>query len=204
MPSPDFLPTADQDRPLHHRLDYFVDRYHDDPDPWGFDRAWYEQRKYDLTLAALPRPRYRRAVEPGCANGALTERLATRCDALVAFDVIPEAVGRARDRMATLGHADVEIDVGAFPTTWPPGTGDLVVWSEVGYYLTDAGRPTARDRLDAWLEPGGHLIAVHYTGETDYPMTGSSVAAWIDSFGWLRRLVSVEDERFELVVWERP
>ena len=202
MTSPDSLASPDRGDPLHHRLDYFVDMYGDDPDPWGFEREWYERRKYNLTLAALPRHRYRRALEPGCANGALTERLANRCDSVVAFDVIPEAAARACDRVAGLAHVDV--DVGTFPTTWPPGTGDLVVWSEVAYYLTEPGRDAARAGLDTWLEPGGHLVAVHYTGQTDYPMAGADVAPWIDSFGWMRRLVTIDDPDFALVVWERP
>jgi len=62
---------------------YFVRMYATDPDPWGFDSSWYEQRKYALTLAALPERRYERAVEPGCANGALTALLADTTRAVV-------------------------------------------------------------------------------------------------------------------------
>ena len=53
-----------------HELSYFADMYAGDDDPWGFDDRWYERRKYALTVAMLPDPRYRRALEPGCANGA--------------------------------------------------------------------------------------------------------------------------------------
>ncbi|MGY6502236.1 MAG: SAM-dependent methyltransferase [Acidimicrobiales bacterium] len=203
MPSPPSHPHAEPGRALHHRVDYFEDLYRRDPDPWGFDREWYERRKYDLTLAALPRRRYRRALEPGCANGALTERLAARCDSLVAFDIVPAAATRARTRIAVGADCDLEIGVGTFPTTWPSGTGDLVVWSEVAYYLTPEGRCAAASGLRSWLEPGGHLVAVHYTGETDYPMTGTAVATWIDSLDGLDRVVSIVDPGFELVVWER-
>ncbi|MFE7421819.1 hypothetical protein [Rhodococcus sp. NPDC057529] len=59
---------------------YFDAMYAASPDPWGFGDRWYEQRKYALTLAALPRPRYRRAFEPGCSIGILTAALAHRCD----------------------------------------------------------------------------------------------------------------------------
>jgi hypothetical protein len=34
---------------------YFAQIYTADADPWGFATRWYEQRKYALTLAALPR-----------------------------------------------------------------------------------------------------------------------------------------------------
>ena len=47
---------------------YFGRLFRTESDPWGFDTSPYEAAKYDATLAALPRPRYRRAVEVGCAN----------------------------------------------------------------------------------------------------------------------------------------
>lgn len=216
MPLPSFLPPTepvdgckagdpdgdgDPDGRLHHRLDYFVEQYRTDPDPWGFDSEWYEERKYDLTVAILPRPRYRRAMEPGCSNGALTQRLAARCDAVVAFDVIPDAVVRACCRLAN--HENVEVTMGTFPTDWPQGTGDLIVLSEVAYYLTAPGRSMTSAAMADWLEPGGHLVAVHYTGDTDYPMTGGAVAEWIDALGEFARLTSLTDPLFEIGVWVR-
>ena len=61
---------------------YFDGLYKSSDDPWNLREGWYERRKRSLTLALLPRPRYRNAFEPGCANGELTAELATRCDAL--------------------------------------------------------------------------------------------------------------------------
>lgn len=55
---------------------YFEDMYRRADDPWHLSERWYEQRKYDLTVAALPLPRYRRAFEPACSVGELTLRLA--------------------------------------------------------------------------------------------------------------------------------
>lgn len=54
----------------------------EDADPWGFQRRWYEQRMYACTLAALPRPSYRRGFEPGCSVGMLSAALAQRCATL--------------------------------------------------------------------------------------------------------------------------
>ena len=83
-----------------HPLSYFDGMYADDPDPWGFDRLPYERRKQDLTVAALPAGRhFARAVEPGCANGALTARLVEVCDEVIAFDPIASCVERATDRL---------------------------------------------------------------------------------------------------------
>ena len=186
---------------MSHDAGYFHEMYAGSDDPWGFDERWYEKRKYDLTMAALPRETFRRAVEPGCANGALTERLADRCDELIAFDLVTAAVERARSRLA--GRTHVEVREAEYPTWWPAGTGDLVVWSEVGYYLTDDGFAVAVDGLRRWLEPDGVLIAVHYTGETDYPRSGQDVARRLDTLTWLRRTTTLVDEQFELGVWHR-
>jgi len=180
---------------------YFERLYGQSPDPWGFDTLWYERRKYALTVATLPLERYRRAVEPGCANGALTELLAPRCDELIAYDMIDEAVLRATERLHALSHVEVRRE--RFPQWWPSGTGDLVVWSEIAYYLDEQDGERALTGLDRFLEPGGHLAAVHYTGTTNYPRRGVDIAPWLDGVGFLQRLVTHRDATFELGVWER-
>jgi len=185
---------------LTHRRTYFDDVYRNDHDPWAFETSWYERRKRDITMAVLPNPRYRRGVEPGCSIGTLTERLAERVDELIAFDFVTEAVQAARRR---IDSADVTIVEAVFPVYWPAGTGDLVVWSEVAYYLTDSGFDLAMNGLERWLEPGGHLVAVHYTGVTDYPRTGRQVATRIEQHPALQRLTALSDANFEVAVWER-
>ncbi len=182
-------------------VDYFSTLYEDDPDPWGFDEHWYERRKYALTVAALPHRRFRRILEPGCANGALTELLAPRCDQLYAFDFEPSAVKRARDRVGHLGH--VPVVTATFPDWWPSSGGDLVVLSEVAYYLSNASAERALAGLQEWLEPDGTVISVHYTGATDYPRRGADIGPWLDSASFLCRVTTVVDESFELGVWRR-
>ena len=53
------------------RASYFDGMYADSPDPWGFTSRWYEGRKYAITVAMLPKARYREAFEPGCSIGVL-------------------------------------------------------------------------------------------------------------------------------------
>jgi len=50
--------------------DYFDQLYAGTDDPWGLTSRWYEQRKYALTLAALPNRSYARGFEPGCARAS--------------------------------------------------------------------------------------------------------------------------------------
>lgn len=181
--------------------DYFRAMYDGSPDPWGFDDRWYERRKFAITMASLPRPRYRRALEPGCSNGALTEQLAQRCDEVIAFDFVDDVVSRCRARTAS--HSGVEVVCESFPDFWPSGQGDLVVWSEVAYYLNGEQAEHALAGLERWLEVGGHLVAVHYTGATNYPRNGADIVPWLDGADFLQRCCHHVDDGFELGVWER-
>ena len=166
------------DRPKSGTLppDYFESLYRENPDPWGFETRPYEAAKYDATLAALPRPTYRRALEVGCSIGVLTARLADRCDALLSVDVADTALATARERCRD--RASVRFERMAIPAEMPEGTFDLILISEVGYYWSPADRASAITGLADRLEPGGHLLLVHWTPEVaDYPQTGDQVHA---------------------------
>lgn len=181
--------------------EYFNRMYADDPDPWGFGSRWYERRKYTLTLAALPRKRYRRAFEPGCSIGVLTEQLAGRVDELVAWDLHPTTARRAAVRLEPLPHVTVE--EAAIPGQWPDGTFDLIVLSEVAYYLDGDALERLVRRLDDEIPLGGELVAVHWTGPTDYPQTAAQVHDGLSAIRGLDPYVSHADRQFRLDVWRR-
>ena len=124
---------------------YFDDVYRANPDPWGFTTSPYESGKYAATLAALPRPRYANAFEAGCSIGVLTARLAPRCNRLLAIDVSEDALAQARARCAAFPH--VRLERRLLPGEFPDADGpfDLILVSEVGYYLAIA-RPVALPR----------------------------------------------------------
>ncbi|MFD1949508.1 class I SAM-dependent DNA methyltransferase [Sphingomonas arantia] len=155
--------------------DYFEKLYRDDPDPWKFETSEYEAAKYDRTLAALPAEQFGRVLEVGCSIGVLTERLAARCDALVAVDVSETALARAAERCA--GLPQVTFAKMAVPDEVPEGVFDLVMLSEVVYYLDSPDIV----RLGAYLReatvPGAHLLLVHWTGTTDYPKPADTATA---------------------------
>ena len=184
---------------------YFESMYADSADPWGFDDRWYERRKYALTLAALPRPHYRRAFEPGCSIGVLTAQLARRCDRVVATDVVPRALASARDRVRREGVADrVDLDRASLLDPWPAGTFDLVVLSEVLYYLTPADLGTVLARAVDSLEEGGSLVAVHWQHPVpEYPQTGRAVHDSVAALDGLQRVGSYRDADFHLDVYTR-
>jgi SAM-dependent methyltransferase len=180
----------------------FEARYRADPDPWRFATSAYEQERYRRTLAALPRPRYRRAFEPGCSIGVLTERLALRCGELVALDGAAAAVEEARRRCARLPHVDVRR--GEVPADWPEGRFDLVVLSELGYYFTAPALAALRDQAVDALEPGGDLMAVHWRGvSADHLLGGDEVHGVLGASPALRPRSSHLEEAYRLDVWSR-
>ena len=79
---------------------YFDRMYAASADPWQLQERWYEQRKFAITLALLPHPRYRHAFEPGCSVGVLTEQLAGRCDHVTATDIVPAALDATHRRLS--------------------------------------------------------------------------------------------------------
>ncbi|MDF3313495.1 class I SAM-dependent methyltransferase [Rhodococcus sp. T2V] len=184
---------------------YFDAMYAASPDPWGFGDRWYEQRKYALTLAALPRPRYRRAFEPGCSIGILTAALAHRCDEVVATDVATRALDLARARLdadGVLGR--VELHQASLLDPWPPGRFDLIVLSEVLYYLDDDGLATTIARAVAALEAEGTLIGVHWRHPVpEYPQSGGAVQDAIATGTGLVPVAAYCDADFRLDVYTR-
>lgn len=149
-------PPADGAGPEH-----FAARYRDDPDPWGVRTSWYERRKRDVVLASLPRERYRSAAEPGCGLGELTRELARRCAHLVASDAVDQAVHATTTAIAGLADVDVRCCDVTDPDALPQGT-DLVVLSEILYYLPPSQVDTVLDQVARTVIPGGDLVVVHW------------------------------------------
>lgn len=149
--------------------DYFEGIFQGDSDPWGLESSAYEHAKFDATIAALGERHYRSGLEVGCANGALTERVAPLCDRLIAIDISRTAVDAARTRLSHDASADVRCM--RFPDEQPDGCFDLILLSEVAYYWSDADLDAAGRFVERALADDGDVLLVHYTGETDYPQT---------------------------------
>ncbi|MBO3095593.1 PIG-L family deacetylase [Cellulomonas dongxiuzhuiae] len=188
---------------------YFDATYARHADPWGFTDRPYEARKRALTLAALPDARYARALEVGCAIGVLTAELAARCDELTGTDVADAALERARERLADAPH--VQVVRGALGGTGddalPGGPFDLVVLSEVGYYLSWADLTAALPDLLTRLARGGTVLACHWRHAVeDYPLPGDAVhraLARAAQDAGLAHLVEHREADLLLDVWSR-
>jgi hypothetical protein len=148
---------------------HFERLYESDPDPWKFRSSAYEERKYAATMASLTRPRYTRGLELGCSIGVLTQRLAGVCDQLVAVDTSMCALTTAREACR---HTNVTFKRTHLPESdWGEGF-DLVVLSEILYYLDAPALGLLAERIGRSIVDGAECLAVHWTGETDYPLSG--------------------------------
>jgi LmbE family N-acetylglucosaminyl deacetylase len=180
---------------------YFDDLYEQDRDPWKLADRFYERRKRAILLASLPRGRFRRAFEPGCATGMLTVELARWCDEVVAWDGAPVAVDETTARIRSLQRGDrVGVECARIPDDWPLLEFDLIVLSEVAYYCPDLRE--LKDRVDQTLAADGVLVACHWRrGAPDHPATAEAVHAALSS--GLRNIVSHREADFLLDVWTR-
>jgi LmbE family N-acetylglucosaminyl deacetylase/SAM-dependent methyltransferase len=186
---------------------FFDDFYARHDDPWGFDTRWYEERKRALVMAALPRPRFRDALELGCATGALTEALVTRVDRVLGLDASVDALERARARLdarTDAGSGCVTLERATLPQEWPEDMFDLIVMSEIGYYWSHQDLRDAARRTLATLAPDGVLVACHWRHPVaEYPGTADEVHATLRSLPGLRLLARHDEEDFFLDVLVR-
>ena len=191
-------------------VDDFEIKYQKDGDPWGYLDSWYEQRKYAVTLACLPRERYRLVWEPACSIGVLTGLLAQRADRVLASDGSATAVAAARASRLPAGAGAVDWSVQVLPARAPAAaaSADLVMLSEILYYLPPADRALLLDAAQDVLAPGGDLVVVHWRPfPDDAHLSGDDANAWVRTrlveAGW-SVLVRHDDDEFVLDVLRRP
>jgi len=160
-------------------LDDRLDRLHAErAEPWGADSRWYERRKRALVLATLPRERLGRVLELGCSTGVTTAALASRADEVVAIDASEAAIARAAERTSGM---PVRLLHGRVPETWPEGSFDLVVLSEVGYFLSPSALEALVDRAAGALAPDGAIVLCHWRHAVrGWPLDADAVHAAFD------------------------
>lgn len=181
---------------------YFDQLFAGNDDPWAFRQRWYEQRKRALTLAVLTRPHYTSIFEPGCANGELSAELAARCDRLVCCDTAAAAVALAQTRL--MGFAHAQVHQSRLPQEWPAGQFELIVLSELCYYLDAEDLQRLIDCALKALTDNGQLLACHWRPRIDgCPQTAEQVHELLAQRLGMAHLVQHHDTDFLLDLWSR-
>jgi len=153
---------------------FFEAKYQKKADPWSFSSTPSELFRYDHIMDALAERRYASAFEPGCSIGVLTERLASMCDHVHALDFSATAAARARERCA--GLPNVMVECASIRDVLPSASTDLLVLSEIGYYLPLAEWTALVKAMIEPLRPGATVLAAHWLGYSeDHTLSGDEV-----------------------------
>src|SRR5215469_4341782 len=126
------------------------------PDPCAYESE-YEVVKREQILAFLPAKTMADALELGCAEGHFTLRLAPQVGRLTAVDISARALARAQVRCRD--HRNIAFRRVDLDTDGIPGSFDLIVGTEILYYLRDL--PRSIRHIVAKLRPGGFLLTAH-------------------------------------------
>lgn len=185
---------------------YFDDVYQNNEDPWDFEKSEYERRKFQATIDVLTRNNYANAFEIGCSIGVLTEKLAFKCTKLLAVDISNSPIENARKRL--MNYPNVSFQKMIVPEEFPDGMFDLIIMSEVGYYLSMPDLEKARDLILHHLSPGGQLVLVHWTPVVhDYPLTGDQMHDFFLNISCdgqpLKVLYNKREEKYRINLFEK-
>jgi 2-polyprenyl-3-methyl-5-hydroxy-6-metoxy-1,4-benzoquinol methylase len=153
---------------------HFERLYAANPDPWGFTTSAYEQEKYARSLAAVADRRYGSALEVGCSIGVLSCQVAPLCERFLGVDITDMPLDAARQRCGDLPQA--RFLRMAVPAEWPEESLDLVLLSEVLYFLDGSDISLVATRLRETVQPGGRVLLVNWTGALDDPHQGVTAA----------------------------
>jgi SAM-dependent methyltransferase len=153
---------------------HFERLYQSNPDPWGFETSDYEQTKYRRTLSVLEERHFTSGLEVGCSIGILTRMLAPHCDALLGVDIVEDPLTAARSRCAD--QPQVRLRRMQVPAEWPRQRFDLIVFSEVLYFLSPEDIDCCADHVRSSLLPDAVVVLVNWLGQTDDPTPGNDAA----------------------------
>jgi len=170
-------------------------------DPWAYLTSALEAERLNRQTEILDRVRasslFRSALEVGCAEGAYTTALSPRCDAVLALDLSPTALARARQRLS--GRGNVQFQERDLRGEALRDSFDLIVAAGVLEYFRRRStfRHVRANLVDA-LTPGGYLLV---ESTRAHPLTEKSWwgrylirGKWINAFmAEHRELVVVEN-----------
>ena len=140
--------------------------YSGSSDPWGFAHSRYEQAKFAQTRKALNRPRYRSAFELGCGNGQLARWLEDRCDRYTGMDAVEAAIDAARTSVPSGMFLK-----GFYPCPLPDDSFDLLILSEILYFLDHAGLSSLASHIARnWCL--ADVLCVTWLGPTEHELQG--------------------------------
>ena len=184
--------------------EYFKGVYNASDDPWNFETSEYEAAKYAATIAALPKAYYENVLELGCSIGVLTKLLHAKADHLLATDISDKALRIAAKRCENLNN--ISFKKLNFQHHIPADNYDLIMISEVAYYLSSDDWKQLVGKLYDILEVNGNIVLVHWLPVVDdYPQTGDEVHQNFEKVikNNMKNIFNSRAQNYRIDVWQK-
>jgi cyclopropane fatty-acyl-phospholipid synthase-like methyltransferase len=139
----------------------FEQKFRDNIDPWNYTRSPFKHYKRSVLLRACGCRTYGRGLELACAIGETTRYVAQRCLRLLAVDSSLTALHEANRRLQ--GNQRVTFRQAVLPGETPRGPFDLIVASEIAYYISAQSLDQLSDKLKLALAPNGRIVFLNHT-----------------------------------------
>ncbi|MCK5932687.1 MAG: bifunctional PIG-L family deacetylase/class I SAM-dependent methyltransferase [Fulvimarina manganoxydans] len=173
---------------------HFAALYADGGDPWHVRSSRYEAAKRADNCDQLKGRTYRAGLDIGCGEGHLSRALIESGIALGVTGIDREGAIVERASAVHADLASLTFRSGSLPDDLPDGPFDLVVMSEVLYFLDEQGLSALATKVEKRLAPGADLLIVSYRGETGTPLSGrQSHDLLVALFGETLRSISLRE-----------
>ncbi|WP_018146905.1 class I SAM-dependent methyltransferase [Henriciella marina] len=141
-------------------LEGFEQKFEADADPWQtWDSRYEAVKRASLAKAIGPGP-YGRGLEIAAGNGSNTLMIANRTRRLIATEGAP--AGAELVRKAVHAQPHVEVVLHDVAERLPAQAFDLIVISELLYYLGRKPFGMLAREVSRTLQPGGRLVLLHH------------------------------------------
>jgi SAM-dependent methyltransferase len=137
----------------------FERKFRENIDPWDYTNSRFEHFKRSVLLRACGHNKHGRVLELGCAIGETTRILTPLSLRLVALDGSATAVAEAKRRVR---GTHVRFVHAKLPDQMPRGPFDLIVISEIAYYLHVHELAVLSKRLAAATAYRGKIVLLHH------------------------------------------
>lgn len=124
-----------------------------------------EIEKLEITFNSIKGHNYKHILDIGCGEGYLIEKLLPIADMVTIIDISRLSINRARNRIGKRENIKfIREDILRFDTQ---ERFDLIICSEVLFYLQVPDIISLANKIVKWLLPGGHLLLVHVYGANE-------------------------------------
>jgi SAM-dependent methyltransferase len=138
----------------------FEKKFRAEIDPWDYTHSRFEHFKRLNLLRACGPVKHGRVLELGCAIGETSRRLGRISLRLLAIDGSPTALAEAVRRNPHSPHISFRYAI--LPGQMPRSQFDLIVVSELAYYLRQHQQKALADRMVWALAPGGMAVILNH------------------------------------------